>query len=144
MFFWRLKRTVAATLAAILAVAVFALVRVGSVSKFATYAGIRTYYLDSASSQGLQKQTLSGLEFLRVKGESVYVADADETFAQEILREYGATVLWTETVSDVTSYYCYTPIWQDGVCINGKTVNLHIAVGETYCVIGSPIIFGGY
>ncbi len=127
------------------AVGAFALFRVTNVSKLSRYEGEHTYYLDATSSQSLMKTKLSGLDFLRVKGESVRVQGAtDEGFVERVLQEQNACVLFTEEVCGVRSYYCYTPRWQESVYLQGGKVNLHIAVGETGCVIGYPIIFGGY
>ena len=144
MFFWRLKKAVSVIVTAILAVGIFVCARFVNVTKFGGYAGVRAYYLDSATSQGLQKERLLGLECFRVQGESVYVAGADEEFVDLVLQEYTATVLWIEEVCDVVSYYCYTPAWHNGVMINGQKVNLHIALSKEGCALGSPIIFGGY
>ena len=144
MVFWRLKRTLIGITATLLAAFIFALVRVGNVSKLGAYAGERTYYLDSASSQSLQKSHLSGLEFLRVQGESVYIEGEGEAYAQKVIKEVKASVLWVEEVAGVRSYYCYTPLFGEGVIVNGQRVNLHIAVSKTGCAIGNPIIFGGY
>ncbi len=144
MLYYRLKRTFTVIIATLLAAFIFALVRVGNVSKLSAYAGERTYYLDSASSQSLQKAHLSGLEFLRVQGESVYIKGEGEAYAQKVMKEVNARVLWIEEVDGVRSHYCYTPLFGEGVVIGGQKVNLHIAVSSEGCAIGYPIIFGGY
>ncbi len=116
--------------------------------KFSNLQGERTFYLYNASSQSLQKQELSLLDVFYIKGESVQFAFSGETEteAERIAALYGGRILFTEEVLGVTSYYGYTPNFSDGVNINGVRVNLHIAFckeRET-CVVGSPIIFGGY
>ena len=64
--------------------------------------------------------------------------------AEEILQKYGAEILFYEEVSGVLSYYAYTDAWTDGVYIYGRKINLHVAVGDGYLAVGTPIIFGGY
>ncbi|MBE7085132.1 MAG: hypothetical protein E7368_03660 [Clostridiales bacterium] len=145
MFFWRLKRTAKMVCATVITLGVFALVRVVNVDKFGGYVGERTYYLDSASSQSLQTDALKGLQFLRVRGESVFLEESvDEAFLESVLRSYDASVLWIEETDGIVSYYCYTPCFEEGVHINGRKVNLHIATDNRRVVIGSPIIFGGF
>ncbi len=123
-------------------------------SRFSDVAGERVFYLQSASSQGLRTErlTLQDLPFLR--GESVRLnleEKAEGQFktqeiAQELLRKYGAKLLFKEEAAGITSYYAYTARFGNGIFINGMEVNLHIAVcRETKtCVMGSPIIFDGY
>ncbi len=118
-----------------------------NVSKLGEIAGERVFYLDSASSQGVRKETLSVFDIFRVEGESVRFARTEETeeeLVADIRNRYGAEILFSESVCGVTSYYCYVPTWQTGVDLNGVTVNLHIAVSETACGVGTPIIFDGF
>jgi hypothetical protein len=118
-----------------------------------TIEGERTYFLDSASSQGLQKTNLSLLDIARVKGECVTTTISNyaggrylmkEEIAQEIISKYGAEALFFEEVNGIYSCYAYTDKWADGIYINGQKVNLHVAVGEECFTIGTPIIFGGF
>ena len=109
--------------------------------------GERVFYLDSDTSQGLRKTELELRDYARITGESVHFARGDESaekIAREIADRYGAEILFTEEAAGVVSYYCYTTKWQDGIALCGQTVNLHIAVGEEWCAVGVPIIFGGF
>lgn len=109
--------------------------------------GERVFYLDSASSQGLRKEELTLRDFSRIKGESVRfdLTDEDgETLANRLIEEYNATVLFTEEVSGVVSYYCYTPDWEECLELNGQRVNFHVAVSAEECAVGTPIIFDGF
>lgn len=109
--------------------------------------GERVFYLDSASSQGLRKEELTLRDFSRIKGESVRfdLADEDgETLVNRLIEEYNATVLFTEEVSGVVSYYCYTPDWEEYLDLNGQRVNFHVAVSAEECAVGTPIIFDGF
>lgn len=118
------------------------------VVKFEDLKGERVFYLDSASSQGLWKDKIAWLDFPRIRGESVRFSRQETTSEAEILRsiveKYHAMVLFSEKTDGVTSYYCYTAEWSDSVQIKDKKVNLHVAVSAAQCVVGAPIIFGGF
>ncbi len=144
MFYWRIKNTVSATLSLLLSLGILFLLALFIAGGLSVYKGERRYYLDSATSQGLCKENLSLLEIFRVRGESVYIENAEEGFAEEVIKEFNAQVLWTEEVDGVLSYYCYSPRLREGVMIGGRKVNLHIARSKQVCVLGSPIIFGGF
>ncbi len=117
-----------------------------SATRLSALEGDRTYFLDSPSSQALIKKELSLADLVRVKGECVSFEfeGTKSALSEKILRQYDAELQFTEEVEGVLSYYAYTPLWSDGVQINGHTVNLHIALSKTHCVVGTPIIFGGF
>ena len=118
-----------------------------NVCKLRDISGERVFYLDDSSSQGLRKEKLSVLDIFRVEGESVRFLRADEAEENLVARirgQYGAKVLFIESVGGVTSYYCYTDAWDNGIDLGGVLVNLHIAVSESVCVVGTPIIFDGF
>ena len=82
-----------------------------------------------------------------MKGESVrFDRNGQDEYGlvSEILAQYGATLTYTETLDGVTSYYAITPNLYGGVLINGNKINLHIAISENQCVVGTPVIFGGF
>ena len=110
--------------------------------------GERIFYLDSSSSQGLLKEKISWLDFPRIRGESVRFSRQEETSEEEVLQsiveKYNAVILFSEKVDGVVSYYCYTDEWTDHVRVEDEKVNLHIAVSSMQCVVGAPIIFGGF
>ena len=109
--------------------------------------GKRTFYLHSASSWASQKCVLQVVDLPFVTGESVEVllTEADG-FVESALERYGAAVQFVEEVDGVTSYYCYSPYLARKVFLQGRAVNLHIAVRESdgAAVVGTPIIFGGF
>ncbi len=109
--------------------------------------GERVFYLGSASSQGVRKTELRFSDYARITGESVRFARGEgkaEEIARGIAGKYGATILFCEEAAGVLSYYGYTDTWKNGVCVGGEYVNLHIAVSETQCAVGTPIIFDGF
>ena len=143
MFLLQLKNSARIFFALFVCTALLLLFSLLSVSKFPDLDGKRTFFLDSASSQGLRKDCISILDIFRVKGECVRL-DACQYNAESLLVRYQAEVLFKEEVAGRVSYYCYTEKWGGGLCINGYKVNLHIAVGEEEMVVGFPIIFDGY
>ena len=154
IFWYRLKYFLQTILAFALALFVIGALCTARISRFSNIEGERVFYLQSASSQGLRKENLSFVDFPNIRGESVRFMLSErvskEEFVESFAQEYGAEILFTETLADVTSYYGYTTKWTDGIMINGRKINLHIALsmeddeGGTLCVIGSPIIFDGY
>lgn len=114
-----------------------------------------TFYLYSASSQALQKEEITLAELSNVRGESVRFSldgktdgkangHAGEMLVKEILGLYGGEIVLVEEVCGVRSYYCYTPCISERIFVEGKPVNLHIAIGAKQAAVGSPIIFGGF
>lgn len=134
------------------------LIKATHICRLSAFTGERTFYLDSASSNALVKSRLDFSDIFRVRGESVAFflpseetgaqesaqRNAEENFVKRVLEEYGAQLLVTESACGVTSYYAFVPSWHDGVFVGEKTVNLHIAIENNRCVVGTPIIFGGF
>lgn len=154
---YRLKNFISVLLAASFALLIAVGVRAVNVSYLADLNGERTYYLDSASSQGLRASSLSLSDLARVKGECVRIDLSEndgggyslndrtpEEIARSIAESYGAEILFVEEVCGVTSFYCYTPRWNNGIMLYGRAVNLHVAIGEETCAVGTPIVFDGF
>ena len=157
MFRYRVKKFIKCAGAAILSLVLLIGVRVGSLSRFSALEGERVFFLHSASSQGLRVQTLSLKDIGKVKGECVHFdltayeggmyalnGILVEEFAQSIAKKYNAEIVMTEDVCGVSSFYAYTNLWKEAIYVNGRAVNLHIAVNGTACAVGYPIIFDGY
>ena len=153
MFFYRLKNFICVSFAVIFCLFFAVGVKAVSVTQLADIEGKRTYFLDSASSQGLRKEVLSISDLTRIKGECVFTEISayeggrylsNEEIAVEIATHYEAEILIKEEVDGIISYYAYTPRWQDGLYINGKKINLHIAIREENLAVGTPIIFDGF
>ncbi len=136
------------TLVALAVVGVLALgFCAANVSKLGVIDGERVFYLDSPSSQGVRKEQLSPLDIFRVEGESVRFArtgEGEDELVTRIRDMFGARVMFSETACGVTSYYCYVSEWDNGIDLNGEVINLHIALSETACAVGTPIIFDGF
>lgn len=108
--------------------------------------GERAYYLDTTSSQALVKTQLSVWDLFRVRGESVCftLSEEAEPFARALVERYQGEILFIEEACGTISYYAYVPAFSQGVTLYGKRVNLHIAISENICKVGTPIIFGGF
>ena len=123
-------------------------VKLSSLCRLSALAGARTFYLDATSSFALRSNQITLENFNRVRGESVRFERLEEKSAEEIAREtlalYGAELLFCEKACGVESFYAFSPQLFQGVLVNGRTVNLHIAVSETAVAVGSPMIFDGF
>ncbi len=146
MFFYRLRAFFTLLVAVAITLLLGMGIRVFRVSKFADIQGEHAFYLYSASSQAKRVNALAVQDIFFVTGESVgFTAEENgETLARELAARYGAEILLCEEACGVISYYAYTPVWSERVCVEGQAVNLHIAVRGNACVVGSPIIFGGF
>lgn len=148
MFGWRWKNFIRT----LTALAFFSAVCLGVVlpgtCKLSKIDGTRTFYLDSASSQSLQKTELSFCDIFRVRGESVRFStphgQSSEQIAKELAERLDGEICFSEAACGTVSYYGYAPNLGEGILLYGKRVNLHIAVGEEECAVGCPIIFGGF
>ena len=140
----RLRNFIAYMVACILAVLVFLF----NAFPLSAIEGEHTYYLYSPSSQAKIKSTLDVKDALFIKGESVCFSKPDgkesKAIAHEIARCFDATIVVEEYASGVMSYYAFSPRFIGGMMVQGVKVNLHIAISNTSCVVGSPIIFGGF
>ncbi len=144
MFLARLKNLIGALVAfAVGVVALFFVWGTGA-TRFPDLQGERTYYLRSASSQALIKTRLTPLDFPLVRGESVRFSCDEAGLAERILANYEAELLFTEEVDGRLSYYAYSKKLQGGLQVGAYFVNLHIAMKNSVCTVGSPIIFGGF
>ena len=149
IYFWKCQRFIKNIAIFIMAIGFGVIFAVCTCQRFSTLSGESVYYLSSASSQGVRKQSLCLSDIFQVKGESVRVGmggKSGDEFAERIMKAYRTKLVCTEKVAGVVSYYAYTTEWSDGVFLNGVKVNLHIAYLENSntCVVGSPIIFDGY
>ena len=148
MFVYKIKNYVIAVLALVLSLCFCFGVRFCYACKLSALSGKRTFYLDYPSSQALRAPCLNIKDIFRVKGESVrFVLDdarEREAIGGEIVEKYDAEILFTEEACGTISFYCYAPALYAGVCVRGRTVNLHIAATEKTCAGGSPIIFDGF
>ena len=157
MFAYRLKKIIMLSTAVLTAAVCGVSLRVGMLSRFSAIEGERTFFLNSASSQGLRTEKLAFSDIGRVRGECVrfdlteyeggrYATNENsaEKIAEDIARIYGAEWLIIEQAGGSVCFYGYTERFTDKVFVNGQAVNLHIAVNGTACAVGSPIIFDGF
>lgn len=122
-------------------------VRAYHITRLSSLQGERVFYLDSASSQGLRKTQLSFLDIPRVKGECVRMdlqGKDGGRYALNMISSFDGELVFMEEACGRTSYYAYAQGLGEGIWLYGKKVNLHVAVGEEECVVGTPIIFDGF
>ena len=157
MFLSRCKNLLRTALAFVFLLSSCFLIKLSNVSRLSFISGKRTYFLLSSSSQGVQKTSIGIFDLQGVKGESVvfeiktdtggrYATNIEiyDNVVRKILDKYRAEVRFVEEVADTTSYYCYTTLWKDALYLKGEYINLHIAVNNECCSVGTPIIFGGF
>ncbi|MBR2329696.1 MAG: hypothetical protein IKA40_00455 [Clostridia bacterium] len=154
-----LKRFMATLAATAVAVAALLGARCFSVCRLSRLDGERTFYLYSASSQALCKKTLSFTDVFYIQGESVRfswkkqgfgdsistaITGSQTALAEEIADYFGAEILFIERTNGVLLAYCHSGQMQGGVQLQGKWVNLHIALRGQTCAVGTPLIFDGF
>lgn len=151
-FFKWLKNFIKLTLAVAFSLACLFCVKSAHLSRLSFLQGERAYYLDSLSSQSLVKTKLTAWDLFRVQGESVCFEIKEEkgekgekeAFARSLVAKLDGEILFIEEIAGTRSYYAYVPKWGQGITLYGKQVNLHIALSEENCKVGTPIIFGGF
>ena len=143
----RLKNSLKALLALVIFLVSLLFFQAFQVSKLREIDGKRTFYLYENSSCALQTERLSFAHSFKVRGESVCFdleREEKERVLKEIIDRYQAVVVFYEKTGDIESYYAYAPSLGQGVCVEGKLINLHIVFGKTQAVVGTPIVFGGF
>lgn len=70
--------------------------------------------------------------------------DGGEEKVVEITNLLHATVLFTEEPDGERIFYCFSPLLPRNVRVNGKKVNLTIALRGDAVVAGTPLIKGSY
>ncbi len=112
---------------------------------FKRYADNYEVYLGQASSLADIK-VVEDKEYVwlrGVKGESVTLK-AEQFDLDKLLKEFDASVIFTETTSDSQIIYAYSPKIKYQKKIKGQTINLHVAMAKERVVVGSPLIFGSF
>lgn len=54
------------------------------------------------------------------------------------------TEIWQEVFDGVTVIYAYSPLIKSGIRLNGRLVNIQIAIRQDALFVGSPILLGSY
>lgn len=147
MFVYQLKSWIKVSVACCLAVGVLLMMRTGNAVQLYKTQGDRTFYLFTPSSQAVQTSMLDLKTVLFVEGESVCFARPKEEaleIAKGIVSCYGGEIVCEEEACGVRCFYAFVPNLVGGVLVQGKMVNLHIAVSDTQCQVGTPLLFGGF
>ena len=67
-----------------------------------------------------------------------------EIQAVSFLRKYDCEIVFTENVNGIENYYFYSNKLLKKQVLNGKKVNVHLAVSDNGVILGYPIIYGSY
>ncbi len=139
-YFFMRKFSVICSVFALAAAAFISLAR----PEFYGYDGRReTYFENGSFSEGIRAEESLGLyELIRGRcGEAVLT---DEETAEKIVKDFGARLVYKESVSGGENAYYYTEKLPFSAAVNGKTVNLQIFRSRGAVKAGTPIIYGGF
>ena len=67
-----------------------------------------------------------------------------EIQAVSFLRKYNCEIVFTENINGIENYYFYSSKLLKKQVLNGKKVNVHLAVSDGKIILGYPIIYGSY
>ena len=111
---------------------------------FSDYASsFEVYFFDYSTLNGVK--TIQKPEYVfcyNLRGESC-VVENDYTVAQ-ILKDFNAKVVKTETHDNGTSIYAYSSKIKYKKNLFGSVVNLHVELSNGKITLGSPIIYGSF
>ncbi len=97
-------------------------------------------------SQSNQLQTIDKSQFkfvLGVKGES-FTIDVKDFCLEDFLTKIDGDICFIENLENVVCYYGYSKKVKYLEMINGKIINVHIAISKSYVKVGFPIIYGSF
>jgi len=112
---------------------------------FMDYSKDFTLYIQSNSSNCVFRKVTSFEYLFRVNvfGESCSI-EKERFSLEDFLQDFSAQIVLVEEINGLTSYYAYSKDIRYLQVVNGKKVNLHVAVGEDSVVLGTPIIYGSF
>lgn len=106
--------------------------------------GYEVYLQNYSSNAVIKTVDFTDYMFLSdIKGESVKFS-AEEFNQTELLNNLNAVIVFTETLDGVYCIYAYSPKIRYRQTVNGKTVNVQIAVRGEQITVGCPIIYGSF
>lgn len=98
-------------------------------------------YTGSNSSNAVVKRVDTGyFSFDKIYGESCSL----NLSPQEIFDKFDVEVKFCEVAENVVCYYGYSKKFPYRKKINGKVVNVHVAVEGDRVTLGTPIIYGSF
>lgn len=116
-----------------------------STATFINYSNSSEIYLNKNNSCAKivsVKNVEIPLQFYRY-GEACEV-NREQFNLDQVIKDFNAKILWTETTDFGKSYYAYSPNLKYSCSLKGQKVNLQIFVGKESVKLASPIIFGSY
>lgn len=97
----------------------------------------------SADCKIVRAQGSAKLERVFLTGVCGEGAEFKELDIGKFLSSVKGEIIFIESAAGITNYYCTADLPYSTV-LDGRQINLHIAVREDSVKVGSPIIFGGY
>ena len=109
--------------------------------KLLNYSNNVIIYTGASSSNAVIKRVDSGyFSIQKIYGESCLFS----LTPQEIFDKFDVTILFTEVAENVVCYYGYSKKFPYEKEINGKIVNVHVAIENDRVTFGTPIIYGSF
>ena len=102
-----------------------------------------TVSLNSSSGKFYQTDDYNFSDYIRGDGVSV-VYEKNFNYISNIIKPTDATLIKTEKVNGITSYYYYSKNLARRVKVDNKLINLHVAVSTTAVTVGYPLIYYAY
>lgn len=109
--------------------------------KLLNYSDNVLIYTGANSSNATVKRVDAGhLSLEKIYGESCLL----DLSVEEIFDKFNVKILFSEVAENVTCYYGYSKIFPYKKKVNGKIVNVHVAVEDGRVTFGTPIIYGSF
>ena len=105
--------------------------------------GELTVYRQSDGENEILPNITTYINNQKILGESIYFENVE---VGKIIQDLSAKLLFSEELIDenLTILYCYSPNIPKTAIVKGQEINLQIATGENYTVVGWPMILGGF
>lgn len=101
------------------------------------------YNFSSSSNATITSTKKEDMKYILNKtGEGCFLSENIEI--NEILSMLSASVVFTESTENGTSYYAYCSNIKMGKMINNRKINVQIHISEQGIKIGTPIIYGSF
>lgn len=124
---------------------IFSLIIFNNAPLFSEYSNEYEVFVKSGSNINSVKK-VSKSEYIwchGIKGESC-VIEKQNFCLSDFFDEFNAEQLFSEKVGEIIVYYAFSPQIKYREKVQGKTINLQVAVSEGHVKVGSPLIYGSF
>ncbi len=124
---------------------IFSLIIFNNTPLFSEYSCEYEVFTKSGSNINSVKKVSKG-EYIwcfGIKGESC-VIEGQKFCLSDFFKQLNADELFSEKVGEIMVYYAFSPQIKYRERVQGKTVNLQVAISKDYVKVGSPLIYGSF